>query len=53
MVRLMTMCEECGRRLEAPINIPSGFRLICYDCYVDFKNRRPPSQMHYHKKPKC
>lgn len=47
---LKTQCEECGKLLGSFFALPAGFRVICQECYEDFKYRRSPEQMHYRKK---
>jgi hypothetical protein len=53
--KIVTICEECGKIFpenQKIILIPRGFMLLCYECYVDFKHRKQPNQMHYMREAK-
>ena len=37
---LSTICTECGKvipKKHFPYLVPDGFIILCYDCYVKFK----------------
>ena len=37
--RIVTMCEECGKKLPEPMWYPTDFVVICYECYVKAKKK--------------
>jgi hypothetical protein len=37
--RVVSKCEECGKKLPEPMWYPTDFVAICYECYVKAKRK--------------